>query len=185
MKQALKSSSQEVDRLTQLAEHLLLIARADRGRLALQVEPLDASKLLEGVVTRFSWRAEEAGRRLAVDVPNRISVQVDRVRVEQALGNLVDNALRHGEGEVKLSAASAGGAVELHVTDEGRGFPPGFVDEAFERFARSDQARSQGGSGLGLSIVRAVVEAHGGTVQAANRPGGGTDVWIVLPAAGH
>ena len=106
----------------------------------------------------------------------------DRIRLEQALGNLVDNALRHGEGEVRLSALEVNGAVEFHVTDEGPGFPAEFLDHAFLRFARPDPARSGGGAGLGLAIVRAVAEAHAGTAHATNREGAGADVWIALPS---
>jgi heavy metal sensor kinase len=181
LREALRVSSQEVERLIQLAEDLLLVARADRGQLPLKVEPLDGSQVLSGVVDRFRWRAEEDGRPLAFEAANGITFDADQLRIEQALGNLVDNAFRHGEGQVKLSASGADGYVELHVTDEGSGFPRGFIDRAFERFARPDQARSQRGSGLGLSIVKAVAEAHGGSAHAANRAGGGTDVWIVMP----
>ncbi len=103
------------------------------------------------------------------------------MRLEQALGNLVENALRHGEGEVRLVAVGLDGIVELHVRDEGGGFPADFIGEAFTRFARPDQARSRAGSGLGLSIVRTIAEAHGGSARAANLAGGGTDVWLALP----
>ena len=106
------------------------------------------------------------------------------MRLEQALGNLVENALRHGDGEVTLSAASGNGIVDLHVRDAGSGFPPDFIAQAFTRFARPDQGRSGSGSGLGLSIVRTIAEAHGGSAQAANLPGGGADVWLSLPSAG-
>jgi signal transduction histidine kinase len=176
----MRAASLEVERLTQLSEDLLLIARADRGRLPLQLETIDASALLGRVVERFGWRAAEAGRALAVQPSGAIPVVADAIRIEQALGNLVDNALRYGAGEIGLAASAADGSVELHVTDEGRGFPPGFVDRAFERFARPDQARASGGSGLGLSIVKAVAEAHGGSAHAANRDPG-ADVWVALP----
>jgi signal transduction histidine kinase len=106
------------------------------------------------------------------------------MRLEQALGNLVENALRYGDGAVTLSAASENGIVELHVRDAGGGFPPDFIAEAFTRFSRPDQGRSGSGSGLGLSIVRTIAEAHGGGAQAANRPGGGADVWLSVPIAG-
>jgi signal transduction histidine kinase len=105
------------------------------------------------------------------------------MRVRQALGNLVDNALQHGGGSVRVSVAAHDGSAELHVTDEGDGFDPTFVPRAFERFSRDDEARSRGGAGLGLSIVEAIAEAHGGSVGAANRPTGGADVWLVLPTA--
>jgi signal transduction histidine kinase len=181
---AVRTSSEEVDRLAQLAEDLLLIARSDRGRLPLRLEELDASELLGSVARRFEWRAQEAGRLLSFeDAAAGIQLLGDRIRLEQALGNLVENALRHGGGEVRLSASAADGTVELHVLDEGDGFSPDFLERAFERFTRSDQARSRGGAGLGLSIVRVIAEAHGGNAHAANKDGSGVDVWISLPSA--
>jgi signal transduction histidine kinase len=183
LREAVRASSVEVDRLVQLAEDLLLIARSDRGRLALRLEPLEASDLLRSIASRFEWRAQEADRPVRAVTAPGLEVRGDRIRLEQALGNLVDNALRYGGGEVSLTAAHANGVVELHVTDEGSGFPPEFAGQAFERFARQDHARGRAGSGLGLSIVRAIAEAHGGSAHLANRNGGGADVWVVLPTA--
>jgi signal transduction histidine kinase len=99
----------------------------------------------------------------------------DRLRLEQALANLVDNALRHGGGDVRLSATQVDGTIELHVTDEGAGFSQHFLERAFERF-KHDGA----GTGLGLAIVRAIAQAHGGDAQAANGAQHGADVWLVL-----
>jgi len=93
------------------------------------------------------------------------------------------NALRHSGGAVVVSGAVAEGAVELHVLDEGPGFPPGFLGTAFERFTRSDEARASGGAGLGLAIVDVIARAHGGKAGAANRPGGGADVWLSIPTS--
>ena len=184
LRSAVRASSEEVDRLIQLAEDLLLIARSDRGRLPLRLETLDASELLGSIASRFEWRAQEAGRRVRVEASAAALVQGDRVRLEQALGNLLDNALRYGAGEVRLSAVRGDRFVELHVTDEGGGFPPELMEQAFERFARLDQARSRGGSGLGLSIVCAIAEAHGGSAHLANVNGSGADVWVSIPSAG-
>ncbi len=181
LREAVRRSSEEVDRLAQLAEDLLLIARSDRGELPLRLETLEASELLASVTNRFEWRAQEAGRPLEAAAEPGFTVRGDRIRLEQALGNLVDNALRYGAGEVRLSAAAIDGLVELHVTDEGGGFPADFLGEAFERFARSDPARARGGTGLGLSIVRVIAEAHGGTAHARNRERGGADVWLSVP----
>src|SRR5207248_1709071 len=89
----------------------------------------------------------------------------------QALANLLDNALTHGGGPISLFARPRNGLVELHVTDEGSGFPPGFAARAFDRFSRADEARGRGGTGLGLSIVELIAKAHGGEVGAD--PGGG------------
>ncbi len=181
LREAVRRSSEEVERLARLAEDLLLIAGSDRGRLPLQLEPLDPSELLESVTRRFEWRAEEAGRSLHAAAGTAAQVEGDRIRLEQALGNLVDNALRHGEGEVRLTALQVNGVVELHVTDEGPGFPTEFLGDAFERFSRQDRARSGGGAGLGLAIVQTIAEAHAGIAHATNRDGAGADVWIALP----
>ena len=185
LREAVQRSSIEVDRLVQLAEDLLLMAQSNAGRLALRIEPLDSADLLASTASRFEWRVQETGRRIALEAGGDTSMRGDRVRLEQALGNLIDNALRHGGGDVELSAAAAGGAVELHVTDQGPGMPPEFIDRAFERFTRADAARGHGGgAGLGLSIVRMIAEAHGGEAHAENRGGGGADVWVTLPADG-
>lgn len=181
LRAAIRTSSEEVDRLAQLAEDLLLIARSDRGRLALRTETLEVSALLSSVAKRFEWRAHESGRRLSAAGAPGVQLPGDRIRLEQALGNLVENALRYGDGEVRLSASAADGSVELHVTDDGAGFPPEFLERAFERFTRPDVARTRGGAGLGLAIVRVIAESHGGTAHAANREDGGSDVWMALP----
>jgi len=181
LRAAVQRSAAEVDRLAQLADDLLLIARSERGELPLKVETLEANELLATVVRRFRWRADEERRALSPEAPNGLSVNADRVRLEQALGNLVDNALRHGSGSVTLRAAPVDGCVELHVQDEGPGFPHAYLDHAFERFTQPDPGRESAGAGLGLSIVRMIAEAHGGTAQAANGAGGGADVWLSVP----
>jgi two-component system OmpR family sensor kinase len=180
LRAAVARSSQEVERLAQLAEDLLLIARSERGDVPLTVETLSAGELLETVATRFRWRADEEGRALRLETPAELRFQGDRLRLEQALGNLVDNALRHGDGSVTLRAEASNGHVGLHVEDEGAGFPAAFISRAFERFSRPDEARAGGGAGLGLSIVRMIAQAHGGSAEAANAARG-ADVWLALP----
>ncbi len=182
LREAIGRSAEESDRLAQLAESLLLIARTDGGSFPLRVESLDVSELFASVANRFAWRAEEAGRPLSVEARSGLTFAGDRLRLEQALGNLVDNALRHGGGAVRLAAARANGRVELHVVDSGGGFSEEFLPRAFDRFTRSDDARGRGGAGLGLSIVRAIAEAHAGSAHAANADAAGADVWLVLPA---
>jgi heavy metal sensor kinase len=184
LREAIRMSSEEVDRLAQLAEDLLLIARSEEGRLALRTETLEGAALLDSVARRFELRAQEGRRRVNAEEAPGLELVGDRIRLEQALGNLVENALRYGAGDVGLSASTANGVVQLHVTDEGAGFPPEFLERAFERFTRPDAGRTRGGTGLGLSIVRVIAEAHGGEAHAANRDGGGADVWVALPAGG-
>jgi two-component system, OmpR family, sensor kinase len=177
LRDALREASAETDRLVQLAGDLLLIASADRGKLRLREERVFARELLESVDNRFAWRAREAGRPLEIDAPAGLRLTGDRVRLEQALGNLVENALRHGHGAVRLEARAVDGHVELHVRDEGAGLPPELVPRAFQRFSRLDESRVGGGAGLGLAIVDAIAEAHGGSARAD-----GADVWISVPA---
>ena len=180
---ALRSAAQETNRLSQLAEDLLLIARADQGGLPIRPERVAAEELLARVAERFTRPAGERGQEVEVR-PAQAFVDADPLRVEQALANLVENALSHGGGAIDLFAVERDDVVELHVADDGPGFPEGFLDRAFERFSRADEARSAGGSGLGLSIVALVAQAHGGSAGASNRPGGGADVWLALPRAG-
>ena len=109
-------------------------------------------------------------------------LSADPLRLDQALTNMIDNALRYGGGDVAVHTSRSDGHAELHVTDDGAGFPPELGERAFDRFARADGGSTRAGAGLGLSIVAAIARAHGGSVHAANRPEGGADVWISLPA---
>lgn len=180
LEHAVRSAGDESDRLSQLAEDLLVLAQSDDGELPVQPERVRARDLLADTALRFQARAEAAGRIIAVESTD-VHVTGDRLRLEQALGNLIDNALRYGAGRVRLSTTSEEDQIELHVCDDGSGFPPDFLPRAFERFARADEARSRGGTGLGLSIVAVIARAHGGSAHAANRKPHGTDVWIALP----
>ena len=103
------------------------------------------------------------------------------MRLEQAVGNLVDNSLRHGAGVVRLLARREGDETVISVEDDGAGFPADYLPRAFERFSRPDEGRTGSGTGLGLSIVSAIARAHGGTVGAENAAAGGARVWLRLP----
>jgi signal transduction histidine kinase len=181
LRAAIARGLEEVDRLVQLAEDLLIVARSEDGGVALEPEPIPVADLLATVATRFGSRAAESRRRLVVAGGEGLTIEGDLLRLEQALTSMVDNALRHGEGEVRIWASSEPDSVGLHVGDEGAGFPPDFVAQAFERFSRADPARGRGGTGLGLAIVEMIAVAHGGRAAAANRPGGGAEVWIEIP----
>jgi len=182
LREALREASAETDRLVQLAGDLLLIASSDREWLSLRLETIRARDLLDSVQNRFAWRAAEHGRSLVVEGPVELELNGDRLRLEQALGNLVENALRHGDGTVRIAARRADPGVELVVTDEGPGFADGLLERAFDRFSSGDESRSGGGAGLGLAIVDAIARAHGGSASARNVDGGGAEVRISLPA---
>jgi signal transduction histidine kinase len=168
LREALRSAAASTQRLARLAEDLLLLARAEEGRVPLNAEPTDVLDVLNTVAARFGAEVDA----------EPLVVQADRLRLEQALSNLVDNAQRYGAGRVTLTAHARDGTVELHVLDDGAGFPEDFIGRAFERFSRAGEAD---GSGLGLAIVETIARAHSGKAHAANRPGGGADVWLALP----
>jgi len=180
---ALRSAAEETERLSRLAEDLLLIARADQGGgLPVSSQRTSAAELLAAAAERFRTRLRERGRDLQVEGTDA-QVLADPLRVDQALDNLLANALEHGEGSITLFAIERDDTVELHVADEGQGFSVDFAPRAFDRFSRADKARSRGGAGLGLSIVELIAGAHGGEAHASNRPEGGLDAWITLPRA--
>jgi two-component system, OmpR family, sensor kinase len=177
----LQSAAEEVERLTKLAQDLLIIARAEQGRLPLEKRQTALWPLLERLAARFATAASRRGRTVRLQGSDELVVEVDPARLEQALTNVISNALRHGGGDVVLLAQKASGGVEIHVLDEGPGFEPELLPRAFERFARADRARSEPGAGLGLSIVEVIAELHGGRAHVANRAGHGADVWLELP----
>jgi two-component system, OmpR family, sensor kinase len=176
LEEALRSAAEETDRLTALAESLLFIARAEQSALPVNPEPLAARELLTAVAERFVPLAAELGRSVEVGLIEDVAFEADPRRMEQAVGNLVDNALVHGEGTVRLSAVRRDDQIELHVVDQGSGIPAEFALQAFDRFSRADEARSRRGSGLGLSIVQAIASAHGGSAGVS-----GSDAWVSLP----
>ncbi|MEA2221165.1 MAG: hypothetical protein QOJ35_3791 [Solirubrobacteraceae bacterium] len=173
------------ERLSRLADGLLLLARVDQHRLPLRRQPLDVQDLLEQAAERHRAAGDAAGRRLEVrvDIAGGAVVTADPDRVPQALDNLVVNALRYGAGTVLLRASREGAGVALAVRDEGPGFSPDFLPHAFERFSQADASHATEGSGLGLALVDAIARAHGGRATVGNEPRGGARAAIVLPEA--
>ena len=180
---AIRSASEETDRLARLAEDLLLIARSDAGELPLRKERMDVADVIAGVVQRHGRQAVEAHRSLEMRCDPSLVADADPLRIEQALSNLVDNALRHGAGPIVIRGRADQDGVRLSVEDNGPGFPQPFVAHAFDRFSRADEARGRGGSGLGLAIVDLIARSHGGSAGVESCPGGGAEVWLTLPRA--
>ena len=175
---AIGSAGDEVDRLQRLAEDLLLLAQAGEGRLPVQAEDLPVAVLLDEVRDRFAAEAARSGRSLVVEPATGV-VRGDRGQIGQALTNLVGNALQHGAGDVRLSARRDGDRLALVVADRGDGFEDDVLPRATDRFVRGAGST---GAGLGLAIVAAVAEAHGGRTGVADVPGG-TEAWISVPVA--
>lgn len=185
LRTAIRSANEEAERLVRLAEDLLVLSRADGGRLPIRREESDLGGLLEETAAAFRARAADREITLTVSAPEGATARVDRDRFRQMLGNLLENALRHSPsgGRVAVELAPGDVAWSIQVADTGEGFNPAFLHRGFEPFGRSDEARSRagGGTGLGLTIVRAIAEAHGGAVEARNRKEGGAVVTLTFP----
>jgi two-component system OmpR family sensor kinase len=182
---ALRSVRDETDRLNRLAEDLLVLARLSEDGLQLRRESTDLGRLVTETADSFAGRAEGLGVGLVTDVEGDLVATVDGMRLRQAIGNLLDNALRSTPrgGRVTAAARATPEGSFLEVTDTGPGFRAEFIDRAGEGFRRPDLARGRtsGGAGLGLAIVRAIVDAHGGTMHVENAAEGGARVSISLP----
>ncbi|MEU1945291.1 HAMP domain-containing sensor histidine kinase [Streptomyces sp. NPDC020125] len=177
---------EEALHLQHLIDDLRDLSAADAGELRLHLAPVDIAHLLAHTATAHHAAAENAGVALRVEAPgDGPEIQADQVRLRQVLGNLVANALRHtpSGGTVSLRARAAGGEVLIEVADTGSGIAADELPHVFDRFWRADKSRSRltGGSGLGLSIVRKLVETHGGTVTVSSTVGGGSEFTIHLP----
>jgi signal transduction histidine kinase len=179
----------EADRLRRLVEGLLDLARLDVGLRALTRAPLDLRQVLAAVVEKFSLRAKEKGVTLRGEWPPSLPTMVgDADRLAQVFTNLLDNALKHtpAGGSVALAAAVVPDGVEVTVTDTGPGIPPDDLKRIFERFYQVDKSRVRptgGGVGLGLTITKEIVEAHGGSVRVESVVGLGTKFTVRLPPA--
>ena len=177
----LETVNVDADRLTRLIAELLDVARIDTGRLSLYARPLDLQAAIERVLA--SVRAG-TGREITLEVDGDLpQVLADPDKLAQVVHNLVDNAVRHGDGEVALTMAPVEEpfpGVVLHVDDEGDGISPDIRSRVFTKFWKHG---TRGGSGLGMYIIHGLVRAHGGTVEIGDAPSGGARITIVWPAA--
>ncbi len=173
----------QVARMGRLLEDLLDVARIDGGSLHIERKPLDVARLFAEVATDFALQADTAGLKIEVDVPPGTgSFQADPERMAQALSNLISNALKFTPrgGRVELAARQDGEMLRLEVADSGRGIEPAQIEKVFDPFWQADPANRKG-AGLGLHIVRGIVERHGGVVRVRSALGAGTTFEIDLP----
>ena len=172
-------------RMSRLTEDLLVLARVESGERGLQLQPATPQELLEEAVQTFQEIADSRGIELAVMNTATSSVLVDRDAIHQVFGNLIDNAMKYGEGgrKVLIGACDTEDGVQFYVRDFGAGIPSEHLPRLFERFYRVDKARSResGGTGLGLAIAKHVVRAHGGTIKAESELNHGSTFYFTLP----
>ncbi|MDE2489983.1 MAG: HAMP domain-containing histidine kinase [Elusimicrobia bacterium] len=185
MREALADGVEECDEILAMLDGLMDVSEAQAGAMTLKLEDVDAGSLLADAVELYGPAAEEKGLRLEADAPAGLSLRADRARLRRAVANLVDNAVKYGTrgGAIRLSAAREGGEVVVRVRDDGPGIAPEDLPRVWDRLFRGDRSRSERGLGLGLSLVKAVAEAHGGGVAAESRPGEGALFVLRLPAA--
>jgi two-component system sensor histidine kinase ResE len=179
----------ESGRMHRMALDLLDLARLEAGTADLKMSTVDMGVLLQGIVDKFTPQAQKAGAGLRLEVPGDLPLIVgDGDRLAQVFTNLVDNALKFtpANGEIVLSAEKAGAEMEVSVADSGSGVPSEALPRLFDRFYQADPSRAGGeqhGAGLGLAIVREIVEAHGGKIGVRSQAGHGTTFVIHLPLA--
>jgi signal transduction histidine kinase len=178
----------ETYKLEAIIGDLLDLAKLEGGGSTLSIEPVAVADLFDRIAERHEPTLRARNITLEQHVPDDLELDADVQRLEQALQNVASNALRHTPdgGRVELGAEPAGAHVRITIRDTGPGIPPAHLPHIFDRFYKADQARTAtstaSGSGLGLSIVRAIVERHGGSVSAANAADGGAIFEILLPA---
>jgi signal transduction histidine kinase len=185
-RRTLAEALSQVERLGALVEQLLDLSRLESGAVPLELDDVPALQLLTEVTTE--WREQAATRDVRLEsflLPADLRLRVDPARMRQVLGNVVANAIRHSPegGRIVLTARANGGRPRLEVVDEGPGIPADELERVFERFYRSDRARSgdEGGAGLGLAIARWIVELHEGTITATAAKPQGCRVIVELP----
>jgi signal transduction histidine kinase len=174
----------QLERVEGLVRELLDVARIRSGRLMLDPRRADLVQIARGAAERLAPVLARAGNALALELPDRLEVECDPGRIEQVLSNLLVNATQHAPGtRVALWARREGERAVLAVEDEGPGIPDEARDRVFGPYEKVDRAQRGPGLGLGLHIAREIVEAHGGRIRAAGRPGGGARVVVELPLA--
>jgi signal transduction histidine kinase len=187
--EAARIINDEAVRMRGLVDDLLYLSQVEAGQVIIQKEAINPMELLRETRERFRRRAELGGVTIDVTTGAMPVMEADPRRIEQALANLVDNAVRHtpSGGRITLGSAASDGTISLSVRNTGSYIPPDVIPYIFERFFQVDpvKARANGNTGLGLAITREIVEAHGGHVRAASSQAQGTEFVISLPLAGE
>jgi len=183
LREALADCLEESDRVVQMLNTLMDISEAETGTMTLRVEPTNLTDLIRQTVELYEDLAEERGVQIDTRTENELTVAIDRNRMRQVLANLLDNAVKYTarDGRVEIGASREGTDAILTVTDSGVGIPADELPHIWDRLYRGDKSRSTRGLGLGLSLVKAIVEAHGGQVDVQSAPGAGSRFTLRLP----
>jgi signal transduction histidine kinase len=184
LREALMDTAEEAERINTALSTLMDISEAEQGIMALNLEEADLAAMVRQVVDLYQYAAEDQGVELATRLPDALRARMDSNRIRQVIANLVDNALKFtpAGGRVEITAAAARGGTVITVADSGVGIPEKDLPRIFERLFRGEKSRSHRGLGLGLSIVEAVVLAHGGRTEVHSLPGRGSSFEVFLPS---
>jgi signal transduction histidine kinase len=175
----------EIDRASSLVQTILTVRAGEHNALKLHLEPTSITLLLADLVDLYAVAAEDKRLKLRLSAPEDRTISIDQQRFTQALANLLDNALAYTPegGEVTVNLVVAEASVTVRVRDTGPGVKPEEIETIWQRFVRGSASSARTpGMGLGLSLVRAVATAHGGTAGVINLDGGGAEFWITIPA---
>lgn len=185
LKEALADCVEESDAILTMLDGLMDVTEAESGTLKLRLEDLDLGLLLDEAVELYGPSAEEKALSLRAEAPTGLILRADRGRLRRAVANLIDNAVKFTppSGSISASASREHGGIVVAVRDDGPGIPEADLPHVWERLFRGDRSRSERGLGLGLSLVKAIVEAHGGRVSVESRPGEGSAFFLRFPAA--
>jgi len=184
-KQYLETAARQTDRINRLFKDLMTLQRFDSDSYFIEKKPFDIQLILEDVEQLFKNRAEEKGLELQIDKKQAV-VFADPNKIEQVLENLISNAIKYtSEGYVRVTLTEREETVTISITDSGIGISDSHLARLFDRFYRTDKARSRdkGGTGLGLAVVKSILSAHGSGIEVSSRPGEGSRFWFSLPKA--
>jgi signal transduction histidine kinase len=182
---ALAHALEEADRVSASLTALMDISEAETGTMALTRESVGLAGVVDEALSLYADEADDKAIALRSNVPRDLHVIGDRTRVRQVLANLIENAVKYTgrNGHIDIEASAKDGFVTLTVRDTGMGIDPVHMPHIWDRLYRADSSRTTRGLGLGLSLVKAVVEAHGGHVGVSSTPGQGSTFSVSLPAA--
>jgi signal transduction histidine kinase len=188
LRETLGSALEETERLSRIVESLMAISRLDAGEARVELAHFDLAELTSSTTEQMRLLAEDKDIALRCESEQQVRVEGDRARLKQVIVNLVDNAIKYtpAGGLVGVKVSASNGRAVIEVNDNGVGIPSEALPHIFERFYRVDKARSRqmGGAGLGLSIIKAIVTAHGGQVKVESVEGKGSQFLVELPIAG-
>jgi signal transduction histidine kinase len=181
--EVLVEALEETDRIETIIRTLMDVAQAEAGLMRLQVEETEIALLVDDVVELYEHIAQEKGIQISNDLNEQLSVMVDPARMRQVFANLLDNAIKYtpSGGQVSISAHRHDHEIELKFRDTGPGISEADLPRIWERLYRADKSRSEHGLGLGLSLVKAIVEAHQGRMGVTSKEGKGAEFKVFLP----